>query len=210
MEEHLKSTYLDSLHEEELGSMSGLIYPTEPSVPFNLSEPKLSEVEKYLKKARTASSPGPISVPYAVFKKCSNIRHALWEMLKVLWRNYAMPDSWSKAEGVYIPKEENLAGISMFCPISLLDIDDKIMFGILANRLAAFLLRNGYMNTSVQKAGIPGFPGCVEHCAMIWHTIQKAKVNNNNLSVIWLDLANAYGSVSHKLIVWISFMCPEN
>ena len=38
LEEHLKSTYLDSLHEEELGSMSGLINTTEPSAPFNLSE----------------------------------------------------------------------------------------------------------------------------------------------------------------------------
>ena len=75
------------------------------------------------------------------------------------------------------------------------------MFGILANRLAAFLLQNGYINTSIQKAGIPGFPGCVEHCAMIRHTIQEAKVNNNNLSVVWLDIANAYGSVPHKLIV---------
>ena len=62
-EEHLKSTYSDSLREEKLGSMSGLINPKEPSVPFNLSEPKLSEVEKYLKKARTASSPGPSGVP---------------------------------------------------------------------------------------------------------------------------------------------------
>ena len=99
LEEHLKSTYSDSLCEEELGSMSGLINPTEPSVPFNLSEPKLSEVEKYLKKARTASSPGPSGVPYAVFKKCSGIKHALWEMLKVLWRNDVMPDSGVKQKG---------------------------------------------------------------------------------------------------------------
>ena len=60
-----------------------------------------------------------------------------------------MPDSWSKAEGVYIPKEENSAGISMFHPISLLDIDGKIMFGSLANRLVVFLLWNGYIDTSV-------------------------------------------------------------
>ena len=152
LEEHLKCTYLDSLHKEELGSMSGLINPIEPSVPCNLSEPKLSDVEKYLKKARTASSPGPSSVPYAVFKKCSSIRHALWEMLKVLWGNDVVPDSWSTAQGVYIPKEENSAGINMFHPISLLDVDGKIMFGILANRLAAFLLQNGYIDTSVQKA----------------------------------------------------------
>ena len=111
-----------------------------------------------------------------------------------------MPDSWSKAEGVCIPKEENLAGINMFHPISLLGVDGKIMFGILANSLAAFLLQNGYIDMSVQKAGIPGFPGCVEHCAMIWHTIQEAKVSKDNLSVVWLDLANAYGSVPHKLV----------
>ena len=73
LEEHLKSTYSDSLCKEELGSMSGLINPTGPSVPFNLSEPKLSEVEKYLKKARTASSPGPSGVPYAVFKKACSV-----------------------------------------------------------------------------------------------------------------------------------------
>ena len=119
-------------------------------------------------------------------------------MLKVLWRNDVVPDSWSKAEGVYIP--ENSAGINMFHPISLLDIDGNNMFGILANRLATFLLQNGYINTSVQKAGILGFPWCVEHCAMIWHTIEEDKVNNDNLSVVWLDLANAYGSVPHKLI----------
>ena len=54
LEEHLKSTYLDSLCEEELGSMSGFINPTEPSVPFNLSESKLSEVEKYLKLSKNS------------------------------------------------------------------------------------------------------------------------------------------------------------
>ena len=199
LEEHLKSTYLDSLCEEELGSVSGLINPKEPSVSFNLSEQKLSEVENTLRRQEQYLHQDQAVFHMQYFKKCSSIRHALWEMLKVLGRNDVMPDSWSKAEGVYIPKE-NLAGISMFHPISLLDIDGKIIFGILANRLVAFLPWNGYTDTSVQKAGIPGFPGCVEHCAMIWHTIQEAKVNNDNLSVVWLDLANAYGSVPHKLI----------
>ena len=174
--------------------------PTEPAIPFDMTEPKLSEVEKFLKKARTVSSPGPSAVPYSVFKKCTKIRHELWEILKVLWRIDVVPEQWSKAEGVYIPKEENSSRIGMFCPISLLDVDGKIMFGILVGRLASFLLKNGYIDTSVQKAGVPGFPGCVEHCAMIWHTIQEARLNKEDLSVVWLDLANAYGSVPHKLI----------
>ena len=35
---------------------------------------------------------------------------------------------------------------------------------------------------------------------MIWHTIQESKKLRRDLSVVWLDLANAYGSVPHALI----------
>ncbi|KAK0155306.1 hypothetical protein N1851_002364 [Merluccius polli] len=63
-----------------------------------------------------------------------------------------------------------------------------------------YLLENGYIDTNCQKAGVPGFPGCVEHSTMIWDQIQKAKREKIDLHVIWLDLANAYGSVPHQLI----------
>ena len=36
---------------------------------------------------------------------------------------------------------------------------------------------------------------------MIWEAIQKAKTNKKDLDVIWLDLANTYGSVSHQMIL---------
>src|SRR5215469_5308480 len=35
---------------------------------------------------------------------------------------------------------------------------------------------------------------------MIWEAIQRAKTNKTELHIIWLDLANAYGSVPHSLI----------
>ena len=59
------------------------------------------------------------------------------------------------------------------------------------------------MNTLIflhKKAGVPGFPGCLEHVAMIWDTIRYARQEKKDLYVIWLDLANAYGSVQHHLI----------
>ena len=74
------------------------------------------------------------------------------------------------------------------------------MFGILAGRLIDFGQKNGYIDESVQKAGIPGIPGCIEHAYAIWETIQEAKKRKEDLSVVWLDLANAYGSVPHALI----------
>jgi hypothetical protein len=169
---------------------------------FNVSEPKFSEVTNFVNKARAASAPGPNGIPYKVYKKCDALRKYLWRLLKVVWRKDSVPLSWSKAEGVYIPKEENSISntLGQFRPISLLNVEGKIMFGILAERMSSFVLENGLINTYVQKAGIPGSPGCLEHASIIWHTIQECKKLRRNLSVVWLDLANAYGSVPHALI----------
>ena len=81
------------------------------------------------------------------------------------------------------------------------NVEGKIMFGISwAKRISSFVGGHGLVNTSVQKAGIPGFHGCLEHTSMIWQTIRESKKLRRNLAVVWLDLANAYGSVPHVLI----------
>lgn len=35
---------------------------------------------------------------------------------------------------------------------------------------------------------------------MVTLLIREARENKGNLSVLWLDLENAYGSISHKLV----------
>ena len=91
-------------------------------------------------------------------------------------------------------------GITNFRAISLLNVEGKIFFGIFARRMTTFLMSNHYINTSVQWAGIPGFPGCLEQSQMIWNSILLVKRDKTELHVIWLDLANAYGLVPHHLI----------
>ena len=66
--------------------------------------------------------------------------------------------------------------------------------------MTSFLLQSKYIDTSVQKAGVPGFPGCLEHAQMIWNSLMAAKREKKELHVVWLDLANAYGSVPHSFI----------
>lgn len=94
-----------------------------------------------------------------------------------------------------------------FRSIALLDV-----FSVMARRMTTYLMENGYINTSCQKAGVPGFPGCVEHASMIWEQIQTAKREKKDLHVVWLDLANAYGSVPHQLIAFALdfFYIPVN
>lgn len=116
------------------------------------------------------------------------------------WRNKVIPSEWQRAVTVFIPKEQNSSTIGQFRSIALLNVEGKIFFSILAKRLTSYLTGNGYIDTSCQKAGVPGFPGCVEHSSVIWEQIQRAKRERGDLHVVWLDLANAYGSVPHQLI----------
>ena len=62
------------------------------------------------------------------------------------------------------------------------------------------MMDNGYMDTSVQKGGVPGVAGCLEHTSIITKIIEHAKKNRGNLAVLWLDLTNAFGTIPHKLV----------
>lgn len=47
-----------------------------------------------------------------------------------------------------------------------------------------------------------------QECLAVWNThnrqlIREAHEGNGDLSVLWLDLANAYGSIPHKLIMLV-------
>ena len=45
-------------------------------------------------------------------------------------------------------------------------------------------------------------PGCWEHLSMVQHALNKARMRKSTLATIWLDIANAYGSIPHKLIIF--------
>lgn len=76
---------------------------------------------------------------------------------------------------------------------------ERKIFSIVAKRLADFLLKNHYIDTSVQKGGIPGVPGCLEYTGVVTQLLRDAMENRGDLSVLWLDPANTYGSMLHKL-----------
>ncbi|KAJ8350642.1 hypothetical protein SKAU_G00257720 [Synaphobranchus kaupii] len=200
LEKHIREQYSDPAKAIPLGSPGYVPRPAPPVIPFNTAPPKLSEVADVVRKARAASAPGPNGVPYKLYKYCPGVRKILWKLLKVAWGKNIIPSEWQRAVTVFIPKEQNSNSISQFRSIALLNVEGKIFFSIMAKRLTSYLTSNSYIDTSCQKAGVPGFPGCVEHSAVIWEQIQRARREKSDLHVVWLDLANAYGSVPHQLI----------
>lgn len=43
-------------------------------------------------------------------------------------------------------------------------------------------------------------PGCLEHTGVLTQMIRDAREKKSDLTVLWLDHANAYGSIPHKLV----------
>lgn len=149
---------------------------------------------------RSSSSPGPSGVPYRVYKQCPKLLVRLWKIMKVIWRRGRVTTRWQFAEGVWIPKEEDASNIEQLRIISLLCVEGKMFFKLVFQRHTDFLLKNGYIDTSVQKGGVPGVPGCLEHRGVVFQLIREARESRGDLATLWLDLSNAYGSIPHKLV----------
>ncbi|XP_062283087.1 uncharacterized protein LOC133987658 [Scomber scombrus] len=173
IDQHLKQTYSDPAREQELGECNTLIEPPEPDMQFDMSELQLAEVREVVRKARASSAPGPSGTSYKVYKNCPKLLLRLCKILRVFWRRGRIPDQWRVAEGVWIPKEENSTQLDQFRIISLLCVEAKIFFSAVSKRLCTYLAKNTYINTSVQKGGISGMSGCLEHTGVVTQLIRE-------------------------------------
>ena len=196
--------YLRHVHDDENRDTplphNGRLLDQPPSTPFNESVPTLKEVKDVIKKARAASAPGSNGITYKVYKNCPRLTVMLWKIIQKVWKRGEIVASWKQAEGCFIPKKDEATTVDQFRTISLLNVEGKICLAVLATRITQFWLDNKYIDTSVQKGGVPGVSGCLEHTSAVSQQIQEAKENHGDLAILWLDLANAYGSIPHKLV----------
>ena len=200
VEESIKNGHSDPLKAEPLGECPLSLHPVEQKVPFREGDIKLEEVKEIVMRARSASAPGPSGITYRVYKYCPRLLRRLWRLIRGIWKSKTIPNSWTLAEGCFVPKERNAKSLDQFREISLLDVEGKIFWAVVAKRLTLYLLENKFVDTSVQKGGVSGYSGCLEHTAAMTQLIREAKTGKKNLSVVWLDLAKAYPSIPHQLI----------
>ena len=59
------------------------------------------------------------------------------------------------------------------------------------------MIVNGLLDTHVQKVFQNKIPGCEEHQFKLHSVLQDANPNARSLTIAWIDLENAHGSVPH-------------
>ena len=200
VEKHLKEVHSDPNQGKEREDRDDLLSFETKDLEFDDSPPTYKEFANKLRKTRSKSAPGPNGVPYLVYKRCPGVARLLWNCLRLLWKRNNMSDAWREAEGIFIPKEDGATTVDKFRTISLLNVEGKLFFSIKADRLTEFLTGSGYIDPAIQKGGVPGVSGCLEHTAILSQLIREAKTEKKNLVVTWLDIANAYGSIPHDVI----------
>lgn len=169
----------------------------------------ISEIDNCFK-SLSKSSPGSDGITYSDWKKYDTNFTFLFSLFNNIMKEGKIPDQWRSFKTILIlkpGKENESTCISSWRPIAILDTSYRIFAKILNSRLLKWI-KNGNLISSCQK-GILAQDGCSEHNLIITSALEHVNRFNLNrtkkseLHICYLDLADAFGSVSHELIFFV-------
>ena len=157
-----------------------------------------SEVAAKLRSAAN-TAPGFDKVEYAHLKRIDPPAKILTPMFNRCIQAQDVLAIWKQAVTVLIYKKGEASDISNFRPIALMSCIYKLLMGIIAKRLTRWSIEAGILSLE-QKCARPT-EGCYEHTYILKSLVGQARRNKKKLSVAWLDIRNAFGSVPHATIL---------
>ena len=189
-----------SAPEGDLDTSWWIPYP-EPQFYMNDLPVLPRDVRRIVYKMRSFSAPGPDGIQPVMMKKLPAYQHVLATLFSRIIQSGEVPPSWHKGRVIFIHKKGDRNNISNYRPITLTSVVSKAFNSILNRRLCDFLNDNGYIDRTTQKGFQKGIQGCTEHTLVLKRVIDVAKKRKHAAHVVWLDIANAFGSVPHEVMI---------
>ena len=124
-------------------------------------------------------------------KLLERIFSRVWEL--------GIPEGRKVSRTVPIHKKGTTDNLENFRPISLLCTQYKILSGLISQQLCATAADLRWISDE-QKGILSVIHGIQEHTQLLQAIVEEAKNKKKDLSIIWLDLSNAFGSVPHSII----------
>ena len=171
--------------------------PTESQSSLLNRPPSREEIEIKLRRA-TNTSPGADGIEYRHIKSLDPQCRLLEIIYQKVWQ-IGIPDAWRRSRTVPIFKKGDPSDFSNFRPISLLSTLYKIYSGILSQRITAVAVELGWLSPG-QKGFLPGVHGIQEHTQLLQTAVEETTSKHKSMSMAWLDLCNAFGSVPHAVL----------
>lgn len=156
-----------------------------------ITEKDVEEIFKTTKR----SAPGWDKISYTDLKVTDPTFEALTLIYNICLREEKIPEAWKMSDTVLIYKKGNPENLSNWRPISLQLTIYKLYSAILARRIL------GLPNLiSKEQRGFGKYDGCSDNIQMLTSVLNDAKNSRKSISVAFLDLSNAFGSMPHSLI----------
>ena len=173
-----------------------------PSVPYNLEPYTPKDIKLALMRKANQSAPGDDGIVYLYLKKLPYLHRILATAFTMLRKMGVAPSEWAVLKMILLKKDHDAESddVSNFRPISLTLNLGKLYHTLEADRAIDYMIKNKYLDPTAQKAYISGINGCVEHVTVVNEIIQDAKSKRKSVNINWIDLADAFGSLSHQLI----------
>ncbi len=122
------------------------------------------------------------------------VKGGLLTWLNLFLYRASVPSCLVKGVTSLIPKKHNAKSSSDFRPITVMSKVLRVFHTALGTRLSR-------LGVSSEQRGFRPVDGCFENAWAIRSIIKHAKVSRSNLCLAFVDIANAFGSVSHESVL---------
>ena len=198
-QKYFTETYGDENRGHQFDPTEGMIRPPPPD--HVLKDGLTWGIFKArVRKKRNGASAGLNGLNYVVYKKLPAVTWKLFLICVEVKRRRKPPPQWSAAFMVMLAKEEDVSRPELFRNIALTNCDGKLFMTTVAADIETFAVANKFIDKSIQKGFLTGVAGCIEHTFATNEAMRDAYENHRQIILIFIDLANAYGSVMHNLI----------
>ncbi|KAK3923114.1 Retrovirus-related Pol polyprotein from type-2 retrotransposable element R2DM [Frankliniella fusca] len=145
------------------------------------------------------TAPGSDGISYSILRRKDPGAHILHAIFNSCLHYRKIPSEWKTARTILLYKKGDKGDLGNWRPIALSSCLYKLYSGILADRLGRWAALTGAVS-KVQKGFMPA-EGCLEHNFIIQQAIDDVQESGRELTITWLDLRNAFGSVPHVVIL---------
>ena len=158
------------------------------------------EITNAINQSPNNKATGDSGVSYELLKHLGPIAlNKITQVFNYYLENSIVPPSWKLGIIIPIPKKPEVNGeIELYRPITLLEVVRKIFTRIITKRLYKIIIENNLLNGI--NVGFMPDKRATDVGFVIQRIMELARIKNENLELLALDVAKAYDSVSLNLL----------